>query len=205
MMRLLALLVLSALSGCSLLGSREPPRIAFDFGPLTTTTQATAAPGSGQLDVVVYGITAPAWMDHASMYYRLAYKNAANPMPYAQSEWVMSPAALLTERLRSRLAESSARGSASRDYTLRGELDEFEQIFDSPGSSRGVLRLRVTLEGKDSRIQRTFSIERPAPTADAAGGVTALVQCSDDLANQIATWLSTVSGVEMKERAYSLQ
>jgi ABC-type uncharacterized transport system auxiliary subunit len=118
-------------------------------------------------------------MDHSPMYYRLAYQNAANPMPYAQSQWVMSPAALLTERLRSRFASStpsevrmvSAGDPAS--YALRAELFEFEQVFDRPDRSRGVLRLRATLEGKGVWAQRTFAIEKPAPTADAAGGVSA--------------------------------
>ena len=52
-------------------------------------------------------------------------------------------------------------------YALRSELFEFEQVFDQPGRSRGVLRLRATLEGNGVWAQRTFAIEKPAPTADA--------------------------------------
>jgi hypothetical protein len=55
-------------------------------------------------------------------------------------------------------------------YALRSELFEFEQVFDRPDRSRGVLRLRATLDGKGIWAQRTFAIEKPAPTADAAGG-----------------------------------
>jgi ABC-type uncharacterized transport system auxiliary subunit len=142
----------------------------------------------------VYEVSAPAWIDNSSMYYRLAYQNAANPMPYAQSEWVMSPAALLTQRLRSSLSASNS-GEMHKvaleepaAYKLRSELFEFEQVFDQPGRSRGVLRLRATLEGKGMWAQRTFVIEKPAPTADAAGGVTALSQCADDLAALINEW-----------------
>jgi cholesterol transport system auxiliary component len=72
-------------------------------------------------------------------------------------------------------------------------LVQFEQIFDSQVSSRGVLRLRATLEGEGFRTQRTFATERPAPTADTTGGVSSLVQCSDDLADSIAEWVSTTS------------
>jgi cholesterol transport system auxiliary component len=129
------------------------------------------------------------------MYYRLAYQNAAHPMPYAQSEWIMSPAALLTQRLRSSLSASSfgeMRRVASDEpavYTLRSELFEFEQVFDQPGRSRGVLRLRATLEGRGIWAQRTFVIEKPASTADAAGGVAALSQCADELAVLINQWV----------------
>ena len=57
-----------------------------------------------------------------------------------------------------------------------------------PGRSHGVLRLHATLEGKGTWAQRTFVIEKPAPTADAAGGVTALSQCADELVAQINEW-----------------
>jgi ABC-type uncharacterized transport system auxiliary subunit len=131
------------------------------------------------------------------MYYRLVYRNAANPLPYARSEWVMSPAALLTERLRSSLSDSSdgeIRQVGARTagvYALRSELAEFEQVFDHPGQSHGVIRLQATLEGDGILTQRTFVIEKPAPSADAAGGVRALMACSDELAASIAEWLAT--------------
>jgi len=187
-------ILLFACAGCSLMGSKEPTRADFDFGPVAAA-RAPDASQSAQANIVVYDITAPAWMDHSPMYYRLAYQNAANPMPYAQSQWVMSPAALLTERLRSRFA-ASAPGevrTVSDDpasYALRAELFEFEQVFDRPDRSRGVLRLRATLEGKGVWAQRTFAIEKPAPTADAAGGVSALTQCSDELAALIVEWVA---------------
>src|SRR5262249_13236325 len=76
-------------------------------------------------------------------------------------------------------------------YALRAELVEFEQIFDKPDSSRGVLRLRATLEGEGLWAQRTFTLEKPASTADAVGGVRALAQCSDELAALISEWVAT--------------
>jgi cholesterol transport system auxiliary component len=197
MRRLALLMVMFAASGCGLMPSREPAKTDFDFGPHGVAVQygSKASPAR----IVVYDITAPAWMDHSSMYYRLAYRNAANPMTYARSEWVMSPAALLTQRLRSRLADSidGAARRVSADtpesiYVLRSELIEFEQIFDQPDRSRGVLRLRATLEGGGVWAQRTFAIEKPAPTADAPGGVRALNECSEELASLIAGWVSEI-------------
>jgi len=206
-MRLLTIvIVLFACSGCSLMASKDPAKADFDFGPLGA--RASHAKQSSEIDVVVYEISAPAWMDNSSMYFRLAYQNAARPIPYAQSEWVMSPAALLTERLRLRLSDSSVeelrRASAgdAPSYTLRSELFQFEQVFDQPDRSRGVLRLRATLEGKGVWAQRTFAVEKPAPTADAAGGVNALTQCSDELAALIMEWVA-VSQASAEEVAHT--
>jgi len=191
---LAAVMVLLACSGCSsLMGSKDVTKADFDFGPVPAASSAHHTNYSG-VSIMVYEVTAPAWIDNSSMYYRLAYQNAANPMPYAQSEWVMSPAALLTQRLRSALSASGSGEivQVSADqlavYTLRSELFEFEQVFDQPGRSRGVLRLRATLEGKGGWAQRTFVIEKPAPTPDAAGGVAALSQCADELAALIDEW-----------------
>jgi hypothetical protein len=50
---------------------------------------------------------------HSQMFYRLAYQNPENPLPYAQSQWGMSPTALLTQRLRSSLAASWFSASSS--------------------------------------------------------------------------------------------
>jgi len=194
-MRLLAaVIVLLACSGCGLMGSKESPKANFDFGPLPAASGARYTSNYAGVSIVVYEVAAPAWIDGSSMYYRLAYQNAASPMPYAQSEWVMSPAALLTQRLRSSLSASSLgelRSVASDDpavYALRSELFEFEQVFDQPGRSSGVLRLRATLEGRGMWAQRTFVIEKPAPTADASGGVVALSECADELAVLINEW-----------------
>jgi len=65
-------------------------------------------------------------------------------------------------------------------------------VFDEPGRSHGVIRLRATLEGEGTWTQRTFVISKPAPSADAAGGVSALTECSDELASAIVEWLVTV-------------
>jgi cholesterol transport system auxiliary component len=117
-------------------------------------------------------------------------------LPYANSQWVMSPAALLTQRLRwtrgaGNEGDSRSGGALRAAYVLHGELVEFEQIFDQPDQSRGVLRLRATLEAQrdGSRTQRTFEIEKPAPTPDAAGGVKALSLCAAELSDSVTEWV----------------
>jgi len=194
-MRQLALvLVLCVFSGCSLMASKAPPKTEFDFGPERNAPSDSPALSEAQL--VIFDVSAPAWMEGTAMYYRLAYQNAAVPQPYAESEWVMSPAALLTQRLRSSAAVDGDGGArlvgvhTPAVYRLRSELLEFEQIFDAPDRSHGVLRLRATLEGEGVWAQRTFAIERPAPTPNAAGGVTALIECSNELAKLLEGWVS---------------
>jgi len=194
-MRQLALvLVLCATSGCSLMTSKAPPKTEFDFGP-EPNASSDSAPLS-QVQLVVYDVSAPTWMEGTAMYYRLAYQNAAVPLPYAESEWVMSPAALLTERLRSSAAVHADGGArlvgvhTAEVYTLHSELLEFEQIFDAPDRSHGALRLRATLQGEGVWAQRTFAIDRPAPTPNAAGGVIALAECSEELARLVEGWVS---------------
>jgi len=199
-MRQLALvLILCAFCGCSLLPSKERPKAEFDFGPEPNAASHSAPLSPMQL--MVYDVIAPTWMDGTAMYYRLAYENAAVPRPYAESEWVMSPAALLTQRLRSSAAVDADGGTRAVGvhgpavYALHSELLEFEQIFDAPGRSHGVLRLRATLEGEGMWTQRTFAVDRPAPAPNAAGGVTALVECTEELERLLEEWVSrSVSG-----------
>jgi len=203
---LAALILLLACSGCGLMGSKDATKADFDFGPLPAASGARHTSNYSGMSIAVYEVTAPTWIDNSSMYYRLAYQSADRPMPYAQSEWVMSPAALLTQRLRSSLSVSGSGEflRVSSDelavYTLRSELFEFEQVFDQPGRSRGVLRLRATLEGQGMWARRTFVIEKPAPTADATGGVTALSQCADELAVLINQW-ALASPPSVRDRA----
>jgi cholesterol transport system auxiliary component len=196
MIRLLLAAAVIALTGCHLLGSHDGAKTAFDFGmPPASETQNGLKTWSA--NVVVTNIVVPGWMDNSTMYYRLTYRNAANPLPYANNQWVMSPAALLTQRLRWSVgANNEGRGegglSAGEHYVLRSELIEFEQIFDRPNQSRGVLRLRATLEQQrsGSRAERTFTIEKPAPTSDAAGGVKALSLCATELSDAVTDWVA---------------
>jgi cholesterol transport system auxiliary component len=57
-----------------------------------------------------------------------------------------------------------------------------------------VLRVRCTLlentaAGERLVAQRTFEAERPAPSADASGGVRALTAAVDATGQDIAAWL----------------
>ena len=192
MMRHGILLCLAALGACSIVPQARDIA-AYDFGP---AAPAKAEPRIG-INLSVADITAPSWMDNANLYYRLAYSDAARPLAYANSRWVMPPAALLTQRLRGSLRQASKAAVVApadgvrTEYVLRIELEEFSQIFDAVDKSRGVLRLQARLaRGSELAAQQSFAIELPAPSANAEGGVRALSAAGDEAGRQLADWLA---------------
>jgi cholesterol transport system auxiliary component len=192
MLRIGLILSLLTLGACSI-APQSRDIAAYDFGP---AAPAKADPRIA-VNLTVADISAPAWMDNANLYYRLAYADASRPLAYANSRWVMPPAALLNQRLRASLRQSSKAAVLSpidgvrTDYVLRIELEEFSQIFDAADRSRGVLRLQARLvRGNTLTAQQTISIEVAAPMANAEGGVRALTLASDDAGRRLADWLA---------------
>lgn len=180
-----------ACAGCSFTPAPAPPVAQFDFGPVPpgNPTQTLRHP------LVIYDVSAPAWLDSPSIYYRLAYQDAARPQAYADSRWVASPAELIALRLRGRLAPSEKGGvvhpadGARASYALRVELNEFTQVFDAPGRSRAVVRMRASVLGSRALIaQKSFDVERAVGTSDAEGAVRALIAASDEALDQLAAW-----------------
>jgi cholesterol transport system auxiliary component len=185
-------------SGCSIAPSSPSAEATqYDFGPADTKGPS---PGLKQA-LLVYDVNAPGWLDSPLIYYRLAYQDAARPQAYADSRWVGSPAELIAGRVRGRLAASGKGGvvhpadGTRASYALRVELDEFTQVFDAPGQSKAVVRLRATVLGRNALVaQKSFSAERRAATPDAEGGVRALVAAADEVVDQLVTW--TVANVK---------
>lgn len=180
-----------ACAGCSFTPAPVPPVALFDFGPVPpgNPTQTLRHP------LVIYDVSAPAWLDSPSITYRLAYQDAARPQAYADSRWVSSPAELIATRLRGRLAASGKGGvvhpadGTRASYALRVELNDFTQVFDAPGKSRAVVRLRASVLGSRALIaQKSFSVEGPVGTPDAEGGVRALIAASDEALDQLVAW-----------------
>ena len=194
MLRAVLILSLSLLAGCAI-GPRTPEGTAnYDFGLQPAGKEAH--PRLHQ-DLLVAQVAAPAWLDNTGIYYRLAYQDAARPQAYALSHWVMSPAALLGQRVRANIARANTAGvfapsdGVRTDYTLRLELEEFSQVFDSADKSHAVLRLRASLI-RQPRIaaQAIFDLHYPAATPNAEGGVRALIAASDDVSEKLIAWLA---------------
>src|SRR5882724_3909484 len=181
-----------ACAACSISSISSGPEITqYDFGPAPSREPA---PGLRR-PLLIYDVNAPAWLDSSFIYYRLAFQDAARPQAYADRKWVGSPAELIAGRVRGRLAASGKGGvihpadGNRASNALRVELDEFTQVFDAPGESRAVVRLRASVLGKNALIaQRSFSVERRANTPDAEGGVRALIEASDEAVDQLVAW-----------------
>jgi cholesterol transport system auxiliary component len=194
MLRATLLLSLALLAGCALAPQARDSMASYDFG---LSRQDQEANPRLQQDLVVAALTAPAWMDNAGIYYRLAYQDATRPQPYAQSRWVMPPAALLGQRLRASIARANKAAvitpadGVRADYTLELELEEFSQVFDAADKSRAVVRLRASLIRNHGVVaQQGFSIERVSATPNADGGVRALIAASDEAGNSLIDWLA---------------
>lgn len=194
MLRAILLLSFALLAGCALGPPSGDGMARYDFGLLRTDKEANPRL---QRDLVVAAVSAPAWMDNAGIYYRLAYQDATRPQAYAQSRWVMPPAALLGQRLRASIARASKAAvftpadGVRTDYTLRLELEEFSQVFDAADKSRAVVRLRASLiRNRGVVAQQGFSMEHAAAMPNAEGGVQALIAASDEAGNRLIDWLA---------------
>lgn len=192
----LPLLVVGLLGGCAINGGDRPVATTFDFG-LPTAAIVAAMPNKpawGDVRLAIE-VTAPSWFDALGVDYRLAYDNPLKQREYVGSRWAGSPGVLLSQRLAQRLGLPEAAGGVASDCLLRFELQEFSQVFDTPQVSRGVLLGRANLI--DVRHQPLLAvpmqIERAATTPDAAGGVRALVEATDELGQRLAVWLGELN------------
>ena len=189
----LALLTL-ILTGCGSTKTQE--NTTYDFGPAAAATQAAAAPAVAA--VVVMDATGPAALENERMYYRLNYADALQARTYANSRWASNPLQMVTQRMKTRLAQSGMKVLSSTDATtgvplLRVEVDDFVHAFSGVSQSEGQLTLRASLFA-DHRLldQRTFTRSTPAGSADAAGGARALAASTDAVVADIQAWMATV-------------
>ena len=200
-MRKFLVLAAMLLAGCAAPRAQTPIAI-YDFGLQRPSTASNVADTSGQPQLsasLLVAATSPAWLDSLAIQYRLAYHNLAQSYAYASSRWSATPVALLTQRIKRRIADISndavvsASDNVRTDYALRLELEEFTQVFDTPDQSRAVVRLRASLIERGTRLllaQRSFSIEQAASAANAVGAVHALTEASDKLIENLIDWLA---------------
>jgi len=179
------------LNGCAIGPPARDPMVSYDLGPQVAPAGVVAA---SRTTLMVPAASAPAWLDSTGIVYRLTYVDSARPQVYAQSRWVDSPSALLTQRVRSRFAAVgpivNGRDGARADYALQVEIEDFSQIFEGPETSKVSVRLRVSLVNLSSRAlqaQRTFSVSESSGP-DAKGAVRAFAQATDSILGDILEW-----------------
>jgi cholesterol transport system auxiliary component len=198
------------LGACSALPDKPVRAALYDFGPGALApqpaTRQAPLPAIALADISTPGGV----LDNQSVLYRLAYDDAQQLRPYSQARWSMPPAQLIRQRLRDTLGRTrpvlnAGEGPALNRGVNQGvlprvlklELDEFSHFFEAPERSAGLIRLRATLvettpSGEKLLAQRSITAQRPAPSADAPGGVRALTAATDAAIDEIATWLQQV-------------
>jgi len=198
------------LAACSALPDKPLRAALYDFGPgplsIPATTRQAALPPLALADITPPGGA----LDNQAVLYRLTYANAQQLQPYSQARWSMPPAQLVRQRLREALTRNRAVFTAGEGpalnrganqgvlpRTLKLELEEFSHLFDAPNSSVGLIRMRATLvettpSGEKLLAQRNFTVQRPAPSPDAPGGVHALRDATDAAIEEVSQWLQQV-------------
>ena len=200
------LMVLGLLGGCAGLVDKPLRATLYDFGPGQVTASATQQPSRPPL--VLADIDAAGALEGSAVLYRLGYADQHQLRPYAQARWSAPPTQLVRQRLREQIGRDRvvlnpgegavlARSGGLLPRALRIELEEFSHYFESPTQSVGLLRLRATLMestagGEKLLAQRNVVVQRPAPTADATGGVRALTAAVDAAADELMQWLAQV-------------
>lgn len=202
----LAIAVLTLLAGCASIVDKPVRASLYDFGPgpvvAPESRLVTRAP------LVLADLEASGALDGSAVLYRLGYADDHQLRPYSQARWSAPPPQLVRQRLREQIGRDRvvlnpgegaalARSGGLLPRALRIELEEFSHLFQSPTQSVGLLRLRATLlentaGGEKLLSQRNVVIQRPAPTADAPGGVRALTAAVDAAAAELVQWLAQV-------------
>ena len=196
----------SLLSGCSALPDKPVRASLYDFGPGNLTVVPTARQAALPALAIDNISTSGGALDNQAVLYRLTYQNEQELRPYTFARWTMPPAQLVRQRLREQLGQQrnifDARGGLALNRSqnavlpmlLRLDLDEFSHVFTAPETSVGLIRLRATLieqatSGEKLIAQRSVVVQRPAPSADAPGGVRALTAATDAAIDEIDLWL----------------
>lgn len=192
------------LASCSVLPRPPAQPVRYDFGPAPEVAAASAqAPRPA---IALAEIEAPGLRDsETSVLYRLAYAESQVVRPYQLARWTLPPAQLVQQRLSSGLGRErpvllGGDGTAQPKVqgrtpaVLKIELEEFSHVFRSAQDSVGWVRMRATLidrqpQGDVLLGQTTLVAQQPAASADAAGGVRALTQSTDQVVAALETWL----------------
>ena len=180
---------LFALVACGSVPKAAPGYAVHDFGSLDE------APARGPVLPIRHAEVVPApWLASTAMQYRLAYSQPTRRQSFLENRWAAQPAQLVELAVKRSLRSNESSPAAS-GCRLRIDLDEFAQVFESESVSRGVLEARAALLAPRSDqlvATRSFSVSRPAPSANAVGGVVALREGVAELNHALVGWLDTL-------------
>lgn len=177
-MRTVLLLSVLLLAGCAG-NTRQTESARFDLGTVAPTWRPAG------LAVVGAEVAAPSWLAGPALQYRLLHADPLRRQAYTESRWAAPPAELVERAL-------NRQPGPAAGCRLRLDIDELIQVFDAPAASRVLLEVRGALvapRGEAILARRAFALVRPAPSADARGGVAAAAAALEGLAGELAGWL----------------
>jgi cholesterol transport system auxiliary component len=181
-------------------GSVPPAnRSNYDFGPYNAASNGLPKTDKPvQFAINVADVNAPAVFDGNTMFYRLGYDNPQQLRPYAQQHWSMSPALLLSSRIKTQIAAAGGTVLAVSDGvanlpTLKIELEEFSQYFADASNNQAQLRFRASLLRNGKLLgQRHFNGSKASGSADAAGGAKAMQLLTDEAIADLVSWMQAL-------------
>jgi ABC-type uncharacterized transport system auxiliary subunit len=178
MRHLIFLLALSLLTGCLGGVKVKPAHAVYDFG-----LEPSAESSIADTPVRIETISAVDPLNSNRIRYRLNYQNPAQVLSYTESRWAAQPADLLSAMAGTSTSQSPC--------MLQLQLMAFDQVFDNPASSYGIVQMNAVLKDKKTRkvvSHRKIQEQIAAPSADAKGGVAALKQASSIALDKALNW-----------------
>lgn len=179
MWKILVIGVILTFSGCVGSSKKNSSNAVYDFGLAVGQSNLTSI-------VPIQDIGSKGPLDTRHIRYRLAFENMSRVYFYADSYWSTTPAELLTQKLKEIAVKST-----QTNCSLQIELENFDHVFDTKQSSKGVALMMATLVQNKTRAvvaSQSFKEEASAISADARGGVGALRQAGTQAINSIILW-----------------
>lgn len=204
MIRLGAVLgIVSVLTACALSDSATAPK-QLDLGAGVSAGASAGAGSAGAATalpemppIAVPPANSASLLTETMVVWRVG--DQGQPQAYSTYRWVAPPARLVTQRIVDRLSLQGAvlqQNIGGEVPQLRLNLQRFEQTFSNDGAtSQAQLTLQaVLMRGSEVVGQRLINIRVPAATQDAPGGALALRMATDQAAEQVAQWLTSLRG-----------
>lgn len=188
--------VVSVLTACAMGESAiAPKQLDLGAGASMDANAATANTLPPMPPIAVLPANSASLLTETMVVWRVG--DQGQPQAYTTYRWVAPPARLVTQRIVDRLSlqgavlQQNIGGDAPQ---LRLNLQRFEQTFSPDGSSsQAQLTLQaVLMRGSEVLGQRLINIRVPAATQDAPGGALALRTATDQAAEQVAQWLTSM-------------
>ena len=169
-------LLVGMLSGCGGSQGTDAAVHAYDLGMI--------APKSALPALRAVSVRASLPFDGVDMFYRLAWRDAAEISIFLQSRWAAPPADLMRRQLLRALPAASAAPCA-----LEIEVQDFTQVFSAKDASDARIELRAVLTAGDGRVATWGgSVVEPGAGANAAVGAAAFARAADRVISELAGW-----------------